>query len=255
MTILKTQKEINSLKESGRRLAMVVRKVSEMVKPGISTLELDQYAESLIVEMGDKPAFKGYKPEGAREAYPFTLCTSVNDEVVHGIPLKDQILKEGDIISIDCGILHDGFYTDHAITVPVGKIKKEAQELIDATRQSLYFAIESIGPHSCVGDIGYAISKLIKPYGYGIIRELSGHGVGKKIHDDPYVPNYGKKGTGPKLIPGMVIAIEPMINLGKRDIADTYDGYTIVTRDGSLSCHFEHTVIITETGAEIVTKE
>lgn len=250
--IIKTPEEIEVLREGGHRLASILAKVATKVAPGISTYELDKYAHDLIKEGGDEPAFLNYKPEGQAKAYPASLCTSVNNEVVHGIPSKNKILKEGDIISIDLGLKHKGMFTDHAITVPVGKINKASQELLEITHEALLVGIEEAKGGNTVGDIGHAIEKFVTRK-YGIVRELSGHGVGKKIHEDPYIPNYGKKGKGQKLIPGMVVAIEPMLNIGKDDIVTLSDGYTIKTADGSRSAHFEHTVLITEGEAEILT--
>lgn len=250
--IIKTKEEIDILREGGKRLATILAKVATKVVPGISTAELDKYAHDLIKEGGDEPAFLNYKPEGQAKAYPASLCTSVNNEVVHGIPSKNKILKDGDIISIDLGLKHKGLFTDHAITVPVGKINKASQELLGITHEALLVGIEEAKGGNTVGDIGHAIEKFVARK-YGIVRELSGHGVGKKIHEDPYIPNYGKKGKGQKLIPGMVVAIEPMLNIGKADIVTLSDGYTIKTADGSRSAHFEHTVLITEGEAEILT--
>jgi methionyl aminopeptidase len=227
-------------------------KVADKVAPGISTYELDQYAYNLIKEDGDEPAFLNYKPEGQSKAYPASLCTSVNNEVVHGIPSKSNILKEGDVISIDLGLKHRGLFTDHAVTVAVGKIPKASQKLLEFTHEALLVGIEAAKAGNTVGDIGYAIEKFVGKK-YGIVRELSGHGVGKKIHEDPYIPNFGKPGKGQKLIPGMVIAIEPMLNIGRAGIITLSDGYTIKTADGSRSAHFEHTVLITEGEAEILT--
>jgi methionyl aminopeptidase len=228
--------------------------VEKKVAPGVSTHELDMYAREVIKSLGDEPAFLDYQPEGARFPFPAALCTSVNDEVVHGMPKEDVILKEGDIISIDLGLIHEGVIADHAMTVAVGKVDQKVKELLRATKESLDFGIKAIKPGAHVGDIGYAIESYIKPKGYGIVRELAGHGVGREIHEDPYVPNYGTKGTGALLKPGMVIAIEPMINLGSRGVIFEKDGYTVRTKDGSPSAHFEHTVLITEKGAEVLTK-
>jgi len=250
--IIKTPEEIEILREGGARLAGILAKVAEKVAPGVTTAELDAYAYELIKAGGDKPAFLDYKPEGQSKAYPASLCASVNNEIVHGIPGKNKVLKEGDIISLDLGLNHKGMFTDHAITVPVGKINKASQELIYATAEALLVGIEQAKGGNTVGDIGHAIEKFVGRK-YGIVRELSGHGVGKKIHEDPYIPNFGKKGKGQKLIPGMVIAIEPMLNIGKADIITLSDGYTIKTADGSRSAHFEHTVLITENEAEILT--
>lgn len=250
--IIKTKEEIEILREGGKRLASILSKVAEMVAPGVSTADLDKYAHDLIIEVGDVPAFLNYKPEGQSRAYPASLCTSVNNEIVHGIPSKTKILNEGDIISIDLGLKHKGLFTDHAITVPVGKVSKASADLINITAEALLVGIEQAKCGNTVGDIGHAIEEFVGR-NYGIVRELSGHGVGKKIHEDPYIPNYGKKGKGEKLVPGMVIAIEPMLNIGRADIITLSDGYTIKTADGSRSAHFEHTVLITEGEAEILT--
>ncbi len=250
--IIKTPEEIQILREGGARLAAILAKVADMVKPGISTADLDAYAYKLIKDGGDEPAFLNYKPEGQSRAYPASLCTSVNNEVVHGIPNPNKILKEGDIISIDLGLKHKGMFTDHAITVPVGKADKASNKLLEMTAEALLVGIEQAKGGNTVGDIGHAIEQFVNRK-YGIVRELSGHGVGKKIHEDPYIPNFGKPGKGQKLIPGMVVAIEPMLNIGKADIITLSDGYTIKTADGSRSAHFEHTVLITEGEAEILT--
>ncbi len=250
--IIKTKEQIDILRQGGKHLAEVVHKVSLKALPGVTTDELDTYAYDLIVSMGDKPAFLNYRPEGAPYAFPKTLCVSVNDEVVHGIP-GGRVLKEGDIVCIDCGINHGGLFTDHAVTVAVGDTTKESYRLIEAATLSLEAGIEAIVPGARIGDISNAIEKVIKPYKFGIIKELSGHGVGVKIHEDPYIPNYGKKGTGLLLKPGMVIAIEPMITAGKQSIIIANDGWTIKTKDSSRSAHMEHTVLITEDGAEILT--
>ncbi len=252
MIIIKTDKEIAAMRECGRRHAEILHKVAALVKPGISTIELDRAAEAMIKEYGDVPAFKGYKPDGADRPYPASLITSVNDEVVHGIPGK-RILMEGDIVALDLGIYHDGVFTDSAITVPVGKISNECNELLMDTEQALYVGIEQVKPGNTTGDIGYAIESFINKK-YGIVDGFAGHGVGCHIHEDPFVPNFGKPGEGTKLVPGMTIAIEPMMNLGKKYVKILSDGYTVVTKDGMPSAHFEHTVLVTETGYEILTK-
>ena len=250
--IIKTKEEIEILREGGKRLASILAKVAKKVAPGVSTADLDKYAHDLIVEGGDEPAFLNYKPEGQSKAYPASLCTSVNNEVVHGIPNPNKILKEGDIISIDLGLKHKGMFTDHAITVPVGKVDKASTKLLEMTAEALLVGIEQAKAGNTVGDIGHAIEQFVARK-YGIVRELSGHGVGVKIHEDPFIPNYGKAGKGQKLVPGMVVAIEPMLNIGRADIITLSDGYTIKTADGSRSAHFEHTVLITENEAEILT--
>jgi len=251
--IIKTKGQIEKIREASRRLANVLNKTAKMVKVGISTQEINDYAEKLIRDDGDEPAFLNYKPEGAPTAFPATICISVNNEVVHGIPNKKRILKNGDIVSLDLGLKHDGFFADHAVTVPVGKISVKDNKLINDTKKSLEIGIWAARGGATVGDIGYAIESFVHRR-YGIVRELAGHGVGKEIHEDPYIPNYGKAGKGHKLIPGMIIAIEPMLNLGKADIINTEDNWTIRTADGSRSAHFEHTILITEGDAEILTK-
>jgi methionyl aminopeptidase len=257
MIIIKTPEEIEIIRECGKRLAIVLHKVKDMVAPGVSTKDLDLYSEKLIREMGDTPAFLNYRPEGANKPFPASLCVSVNDEVVHGIPKKNRILKEGDIVSIDLGVKHKGLFTDMAMTVPVGAVSNTDQKLMEATLESLHVGTDAARAGNTVGDIGYAIEsyvKNIKNYKYGIVEVLSGHGVGKEIHEDPYIPNFGKKGTGAKLVPGMIVALEPMLNLGTKHVSMDDDGYTIRTGDGKRSAHFEHTILITEGEPEILTK-
>ena len=233
MITIKTKEEIEILQEGGRRLAEIIGAISQRVAPGISSIELNSLAEQMAVRSGDKPAFLNYKPYSAKRPYPASLCVSVNDEIVHGIPNEgDKILKEGDIVSLDMGLVHEGLITDMAITVPVGKIDDSAQRLIDVCRESLMKGIEAANDGNNIGDIGFAIERHIRPFGYGIVRELAGHGVGYEVHEDPYVPNYGKKGAGEKLKPGMVLAIEPMVNEGTEKIILDKDGYTYRTADG-----------------------
>ncbi|MEK7227758.1 MAG: type I methionyl aminopeptidase [Patescibacteria group bacterium] len=252
--IIKTESEIKRLRKGGKVIADILRKVAKKVAPGITTGELNDYAHDLIIKAGHKPAFLGYQPHGQDYPYPASLITSVNAEVVHGVPGK-KVLKEGDIIALDLGLNYEGVILDHAITVPVGGITTpKDKELIAVTEQALYKGIEAIVPGATVGDIGHAIESFIKPYKLGIVRVLSGHGVGREIHEDPYVPNYGRPGKGAKLVPGMVIAIEPMITRGSEEVVTMRDGYTLKTADNSRSAHFEHTVLITEKGAEILTK-
>jgi len=251
--IIKTAKQIEIIKEGGKILAKVLAEIAKKAKPGISTYDLDKYAFDLIKKNGGDSAFLNYRPEGAPKPFPATICISVNNEIVHGIPSKTRILKEGDIVSLDLGIKYKGLFTDHAITVPVGKISKKDQSLLDATKKALEVGIWAARGGDTVGDIGHAIESFVNRK-YGIVRELSGHGVGVKIHEDPYIPNYGKKGKGQKLIPGMIVAIEPMLNIGKDDITLANDDWTIKTADGTRSAHFEHTILITEGDAEILTK-
>ena len=257
MIIIKTKEEIEILREGGRRLAAVLYKTKEKIAPGVSTKELNDYAEKLIREMGDEPAFLNYRPEGASSPYPASLCVSVNDEVVHGIPNKKRILKEGDIVSIDLGLKHKGLFTDMALTAPVGKVNESSEKLMEATEQALMVGINAACGGNTVGDIGYAIEQFVrsrKENKYGIVEVLSGHGVGKKVHEDPYIPNFGKKGTGAKLVPGMVVALEPMLNNGTKHVTIDDDDWTFRTADGKRSAHFEHTILITEGEAEILTK-
>ncbi len=254
MITIKTKEDIEVLKQGGQRLAEALAEVVKHVAPGVSTKYLDQIFESKVRELGGDPAFLGYRPEGVSRPYPASLCTSVNDTVVHGIPNADHILKEGDIITIDGGMVYGGLYTDHAISVPVGNVSLEAIKLIRATKEALYAGISAVRAGNYTGDIGHAIEKFVKPYKFGIVRELAGHGVGYKVHEDPYVPNYGKPKTGTLLKAGMVIAIEPMLNAGTRFVSFSRDGYTVKTKDHALSCHFEHTVLVTETGYEILTE-
>ncbi len=251
--IIKTPEEIEVLREGGKKLATVLHRVAEKVKPGISTLELDKYALGLIKEKGDTPAFLNYKPEGAETPYPASLCISVNDEVVHGIPNKDRILKEGDIVSLDLGLKHKNLFTDMAMTVPVGEISASSKKLLDITRRALMIGIEVARGGNRVGDIGSAIENFVRKHGYSIVDILAGHGVGKYIHEDPYIPNFGRANTGVKLVPGMVIAIEPMLNNGTKNVVLDEDGWTFKTADGKRSAHFEHTILITEDEPEILT--
>lgn len=253
MSLIKSVRDIELLRQGGRRLASVLARVADAVRPGVTPMELDALAERLIREGGDEPAFKGYKPDMARIAFPATLCVSVNDAIVHGIPTEEPV-QEGDIVGLDLGINHEGLFTDMAVTVPVGKISKEIKQLITVTKEALQIGIDAARAGNTTGDIGYAIERHIAPYGYGIVRELSGHGVGHQIHEEPYVPNYGKKGEGMKLRPGMVIAIEPMVNMGGDAIRLGKDKFTYHTQDGSLSAHFEKTLLITESHPEVLTK-
>ncbi len=257
MIIIKTKEEIEILREGGRRLATVLYKVKEKVAPGVSTKDLDIYAEKLVRENGDQPAFLNYRPQGAKIPFPASLCVSVNDEVVHGIPSAKRILKEGDIVALDLGLKHRGLFTDMAITMPVGKVSIGSKTLIEVTEQALRVGIDSAQAGNTVGDIGHSIESFIrsrKENTYGIVEVLSGHGVGRFIHEDPYIPNFGKRGKGEKLIPGMVIALEPMLNNGTKSVTLDSDGYTFRTADGKKSAHFEHTILITDSEAEILTK-
>ncbi|MGB2580022.1 methionyl aminopeptidase [Elusimicrobium simillimum] len=247
MIEIKTEEDIKKMRAAGKIVAEVHRAMYELVKPGISTLELDKEAEKIIRAHGALPAFLGYN------GFRGTLCTSVNEEVVHGIPQKGKILKDGDIISIDVGARLDGFYSDAAVTIGVGKVSDDAQRLIDATKKSLELAIGRVKPGVHLGDVSNAVETFAMLNNLGIVREYCGHGVGRNLHEEPNIPNYGMKGTGPVLKKGYVLAIEPMLNAGTDDVKTLRDGWTVVTKDGSLSAHFEHTVAVTEDGCEILT--
>lgn len=255
MIRIKTKDEIDIMAEGGRRLTGILKRLAKEVRVGGSAKDIDDLANQLAAEVGDKPTFLGYKPEGARKVYRSSTCISVNDEIVHGIPRKDKIFREGDVVTIDMGLTHRGLITDSAITLIVGRGDKEARKLVETTKIALKRGIEAIRPGGNIGDVGYAIEEFVKPFGFGHAEGLAGHGVGYELHEDPYVPNTGRRGTGPVLKPGMVIAIEPMLNEGAGKVVLDKDGYTIRTKDGGRSAHFEHTVAITERGYRILTAE
>ncbi|MBU2158824.1 type I methionyl aminopeptidase [Patescibacteria group bacterium] len=253
--IARTQEEREGIAESGRRLARVLSALEKMVAPGVSVEDLDTEAERLIRETGDTPAFLNYTPEGARRPYPASLCVSVNEEVVHGLPNESpRVLKQGDIVSLDLGLTHKGFITDSAVTVPVGKIDKKVQQLLDATRLSLEEGIRAARPGNRIGDISHATGKVFKGTGFSVVKMLGGHAVGKRVHEEPFIANDGYPGTGPEIVAGMVLAIEPIANLGKAAVMLAPDGYTYRTRDGSLSAHFEHTILVEEEETIVLTR-
>lgn len=252
---IKTPEEIAILREGGKRHAFILNELAKAVRPGVSTKDLDDLAARLIAEGGDTSSFLGYKPYGARRPYPASICVSVNDAVVHGIPNEEPyVLKEGDIVSIDLGLVHKGMFTDAAVTVPVGRVDESAQRLLKATREALEAGIRAARGGDTTGHIGAAVQPFAARNGLSVVEELAGHGVGYKVHEDPYVPNYGQPGDGDDLVPGMVIAIEPIFNEGKGRIRLDSDGYTYRTTDGKRSAHFEHTVVITEGGCEVLTR-
>lgn len=253
MSTIKSPKEIALLREGGRILARVLADVTAAVHVGVSTQELDKRAEGRMRALGGEPAFKGYKAFGARVSYPATLCTSINDEVVHGIPSEKRILKDGDIIGLDIGMKYKGLYTDMAVTVPVGAIDEKAQRLIAVTKKSLDIAIAVVRAGATVGDIGHAVQSYVESEGFGVVRDLVGHGVGHAVHEDPQVPNFGKAGTGMRLTEGMVLALEPMVTEGGWKVKIDKDQWTWRTRDGSRAAHFEHTIVVTNNGAEVLT--
>jgi methionyl aminopeptidase len=247
MISLKTQEEINIIAEGGKILANTLKELAKMTKPGITTLELNRAAEALILSSGGKPAFKGY------EGFPFALCASVNENIVHGFP-SNYVLKDGDILKLDLGVLYKGFNTDSAITVAVGDVSFETKRLINVTKKSLRLGIKKAKIGNTIGDIGNTIQRFVEDQGFGVVRDLCGHGIGKTVHEDPKVPNFGKRGSGEKLIEGMVICIEPMVTAGDYNIKPSKDGYGYATRDGSLAAHFEHTIAITGKGPRILTE-
>ncbi len=254
MIKLKSKEDIQILRGGGKRHAQIMQKLVEMVKPGLVTSTLDVEARRLIAENGDKPAILNFQPSGARRPYPASICVSVNDEIVHGIPNENpRTLVEGDIVSLDFALEHKGLITDMAVTVPVGKISEELSGLLVATRSALMSGIKAAKGGKKVGDVSAAIELVGIGGNYGIVEELAGHGVGYHVHEEPYVPNYGEPGKGTTLKPGMVIAIEPMFNLGSRHVILDKDGYTYRTEDREPSAHFEHTVLITKGAAEILT--
>jgi len=255
MAKIKTGTDIAILREIGKKHARIFEEIKRVIVPGISTKELDELADKLIRE-GDEddiPAFLNYQPYGANRPYPASMCVSINEEIVHGIPKENKILKEGDIVSCDLGIKRDGLITDAAFSVGVGNVNKEIQKLMDVTEKALYAGIEKCVAGNKIGDISRAIWAIAKPYKYGIPRDLGGHGVGHKVHEDPFIPNFGKAGTGPIIENGMVLALEPMFTLGSSWVIFLDDGYTAVTEDSSISAHFEHTVAVTENGPLIIT--
>ncbi len=250
--VLKTAREIEKMRHSGKVVRAVLDHVRAHVKVGATTWDLETAAVAKMEELGAKPAFKGYRGSGGSK-FPCVLCTSVNHEVVHGIPSAKRILREGDIVSVDCGVIIDGYYGDSATTVAVGAIGKKAQRLLDVTEESLARGIAAIKPGATLGDVGAAVQEVVEADGFSVVREFVGHGIGTRMHEDPQVPNYGQRGRGMKLKPGMVICIEPMVNAGAAEVKVLEDGWTAITEDGSLSAHFEHTVAVTEDGATVLT--
>lgn len=247
MAVLTTGSEIAKLKRSGRILTAAMHAVVKAVRPGITTQALDTIAAQVITSQGSRAAFLGF------QGYPATLCTSINQEVVHGVPSRARKLRAGDILGLDLGVVSEGMYTDHAVTVPVGQVAPPAARLIRDTKQSLAAGLQAIKGGTRVGDISAAIENYLAPKGYGIVRQLTGHGLGRAVHEPPSVPNFGAAGTGPKLETGMVLAIEPMVTLGGWTVETGADGWTVVTTDGSLAAHFEDTILVTKSGYELIT--
>ncbi len=245
MVILKSAREIEKIRYSNQLVAEVLEILSEKVVPGIDTLTLDRMSEDLAGKRDAKPAFKGYR------GFPYSLCASVNEQVVHGFP-STRPLNAGDILSLDFGIYYDGYYGDAAVTVPVGKISESARRLLEVTKQALFLGIDQAVPEHRLSDISHAIQSHVEAAGFSVVRKFVGHGIGKDLHEDPQIPNYGKPGVGLRLRPGMVFAIEPMVNMGGYDVETLEDGWTTVTKDRGLSAHFEHSVAITEDGPIIL---
>lgn len=245
--VYKSKAEIEKIRVSSQLVAETLRRLADAIGPGMTTLELDRMAEAYVAEHGAVPAFKGYR------GFPASVCVSINEEVVHGIPSASRRLEEGDIVSLDFGVLKDGYYGDAAVTVPVGKVSEEARRLLRITRDSLYRGIERVKADAHLGDVSHVIQDHAEGAGYFVVRAFVGHGIGSSLHEAPQVPNFGAPGQGPRLRPGMVLAIEPMVNVGTQDVRVLDDEWTVVTADRSLSAHFEHTVAITDNGTEILT--
>ncbi len=254
MITIKSKKEIENMKEACKIVALAYKEIEKVIKPGMTTFELDKIIEDVMKKNGAIPAEKGYNPgiKGV-PTYPAATCISINDEVIHGIPSKTRYIKEGDIVSIDTVALKNGFHGDAARTFAVGKISKEAQRLINVTKQAFFEGIKYAKPGNRIGDISHAIGEYVHSQGYSVVREFQGHGIGKQMHEDPGIPNYGKAGKGPRLEPGMTLAVEPMVIQGKHNILELEDGWTIITEDGSLAAHYENTILITEKEPEVLT--
>jgi methionyl aminopeptidase len=245
--ICRSTAELDKMREAGRLVGEVLTELAAHVAPGVTTADLDAMAEARITKAGATPAFKGY------HGYPATICASINDEVIHGIPSGRRVLNAGDIISIDVGAALGGYFGDSAVTLPVGQVSEPAATLLRVTEESLYKAIECVRPGGRVSDIGHAVQRHVEAQGFSVVREFVGHGIGQKMHEEPQVPNYGERGRGPRLAEGMVLAIEPMVNEGVASVRVLSDGWTAVTADGRLSAHFEHTVAVTANGPWILT--
>ena len=247
MITIKTEEEIKIMKEGGKILASVIKEIEKQSVPGITTKELDRAAEALILKHGAKPAFKGY------DGFPFSLCASVNENIVHGLP-SNYVLKSGDILKLDLGVLYKGYNTDMAVTVAVGDVSFEAKRLINVTKKSLRLGIKKTKIGNTIGDIGNTVQRCIEDQGFGVVKDLCGHGIGKSVHEDPRIPNFGKRGSGDKLVEGMVICIEPMVTMGDWHLRKADDGYGYATRDNSLTAHFEHTIVVTKKGPRVLTE-
>jgi methionyl aminopeptidase len=249
---VKTRREIEHMRSAGRHVAEILLELRALARPGVSTEELDRHAEKAIAERGLQSSFKGYDPHGL-PPYPAVLCVSVNDEIVHGIP-GPRVLQDGDVVGLDFGVSAEGFHGDSAVTVGVGEIDREARRLLEVTLDSLRCGAEQMLPGRRLSDIGHAVQGRVEAEGFSVIRVFAGHGIGRQMHEPPWVPNYGRPGRGPRLVPGMVFAIEPMVAMGRPDVRMLDDEWTAVTADGSLAAHFEHTILVTEDGPQFLTR-
>lgn len=248
MIVCKSPDEIERMRAANQLVAEILERLQAMVAPGVSTADLDAFVEREVRAAGAEPAFKGYR------GFPASLCASINDEVVHGIPSRTRVLKEGDIVSLDMGVRLDGFFGDSAVTVPVGRVGERVQRLLAVTREALEKGVAEARVGARVSDIGHAVQAHVEAHGFSVVREFVGHGIGRALHEEPQVPNYGPRGRGPRLAEGMVLAIEPMVNMGRAAVKVLADGWTAVTRDGSWSAHFEHTVAVTAAGPDVLTR-
>jgi len=254
MIIIKKKQEIEKIRESGRIVAEVLEKLREFIRPGLTTWALNKKAEEVIKKRKAKAAFKGYKPHFSKRPFPASICVSINEEIIHGVPSLKRVIKEGDVVSVDVGVYYKGYYGDGATTYAIGEIEDGIKKLLKVTEEALYLGIDKAVAGNKVGDISYAIQSHVESNGFSVIREFVGHGVGRKLHEEPPIPNFGNPSEGPELKTGMTIAIEPMVAIGSGEVRIKEDGWTAVTADGSLAAHFEHTVAILSNGPEILTK-
>ena len=254
MIIYKSPEEVDRMRTAGRIVAGTIERVTKAVRPGVTTAELDAVAEAYILEQGATPSFKGYGGSGGRTPFPASICTSLNDEIVHGIPSRKRVVAEGDLLSLDFGAIWDGFHGDSAVTLIVGEPPSaEAEKLVRVTEEALEAAISQIRPGARLSDLGAAVQQVAEGAGFSVVREYVGHGIGRNMHEEPQIPNYGEPGRGIQLKPGLVVAVEPMVNVGGWETRVLADDWTVVTEDGSLSAHFEHTIAVTEDGCEVLT--
>ncbi len=253
MITFKSDRDLEKMRHAGRIVADILKLMRDMVRPGIDTLTLDEAAETLTIKEGAKPAFKGFKVPWVPVPFPGTICASINNEIVHGIPSRTRILEEGDIISIDTGASIDGYFGDAACTFAVGKISDDRQRLLDITLKSLHSGIAAVKPGATIGDIGHAVEIVVIPAGFGLVRDYAGHGIGRKLHEAPQVPNYGDPGSGVTLRAGMTFCVEPMVMSGSEEVKSLLDQWTVVTADGGDAAHFEHSLLVTDNGVEILT--